>query len=76
MNRELYDQANKELTELLDKCPELIPLQIQIMNELDTLDSPAARCYYIQEVMLDKLEELKCKLVKVESILQHIQTYS
>ena len=59
MNKELYDKANKELDNLLKKCPELLETQAKISYTLAMVDDPVARCIYTQESMLDKLDELK-----------------
>jgi len=59
MNKELYDKANKELDQLLKKCPELLALQAEISYNLAMMDNKLERAYYTQELMLDKLDELR-----------------
>jgi hypothetical protein len=59
LNKELYDKANKELDILLEKCPELLALQAEISYTLAMMDNKLERIYYTQELMLDKLDELK-----------------
>jgi hypothetical protein len=59
VNKELYDKANKELDILLEKCPELLALQAEISYNLAMMDNKLERVYYTQELMLDKLDELR-----------------
>jgi hypothetical protein len=65
-------ELNNELDAYLKKYPHLLDLQAKISYDLAMLDSMEARCYYLQEEMLDKLEELKCELEKATTQLNSL----
>ena len=62
MSNSLYEIANTELDIFLKKHPELLALQAEISYTLAMMDNPLERCIYTQEIMLDKLDELRSKL--------------
>ena len=59
LNRAIYDAANTELDLFLKEHPELLALQAEISYNLAIMDNPLERCIYTQEIMLDKLDELR-----------------
>jgi hypothetical protein len=67
--RNVSNQVEKELTELLRNNPELLDLQLEISKNLARLDSSEQRMLYLQEKMLDSLQELKVCLDGLLNIL-------
>ena len=62
MNKLTIQLLNKELSELLERYPHLIPLQMRISKDLARIDDPENRMYYMSMELMDSFEEFQSVL--------------
>jgi|VirMetMinimDraft_7_1064189.scaffolds.fasta_scaffold11805_6 hypothetical protein len=64
---------NSELREFLEKHPHLIPMQIEIDKQLNSIESQEGRLYYLSVEMFSSMYEMIDGLNELNEITRKIQ---